>query len=164
MKRGWGSRPILEFEIRSAQAVSKSAGEAARKLNCSYNCYKKYAKLYGIFELLLNKPGKGKRKIYNPTGGKYPIQRIINGEFPNFPHDRIKDRLIQTGIKENKCEKCGFNESRFFDNKSPIVANFLDGNRTNHRLENIELLCYNCYHNNVGNLFGKQKKFTLPID
>ena len=38
------SRPLLESEIKKAQDESISASEAARKLNVSYNTYKKYAK------------------------------------------------------------------------------------------------------------------------
>jgi len=54
-KRGLGARPIMESQIRAAQEKSKSALEAARTLGISYNTYKKYAKLYGIFEDLKNR-------------------------------------------------------------------------------------------------------------
>jgi hypothetical protein len=30
----------------------------------------------------------------------------------------------------------------------------LDGNTDNQRIENIRVLCYNCYYVNVGNLIG----------
>ena len=53
-KRGIGARPLLESEIKSAQEKSRSAFEAARTLGVSYNTYKKYAQLYGIFENLKN--------------------------------------------------------------------------------------------------------------
>ena len=53
-KRGIGARPLLESEIKDAQSKSRSAFEAARLLEVSYNTYKKYAKLYGIFEDLDN--------------------------------------------------------------------------------------------------------------
>ena len=48
-KRGIGARPLLESEIKAAQEKSRSAFEAARSLGVSYNTYKKYAQLYGIF-------------------------------------------------------------------------------------------------------------------
>ena len=44
------SRPLLKSEIIIAQDESNSAAEAARKLDVSYNTYKKYAKLYDIME------------------------------------------------------------------------------------------------------------------
>ena len=49
-KRGVGARPLLESQIKAAQEKSQSAFEAARTLGVSYNKYKKYAKLYVIFE------------------------------------------------------------------------------------------------------------------
>ena len=58
-KRGLGARPILESQIKAAQAKSLSARQAAKTLGISYNTYKKYAKLYGIFEDLKNPYGVG---------------------------------------------------------------------------------------------------------
>ncbi len=58
-KRGLGAKPLLESDIKDAQNKSKSAFEAARLLEVSYNTYKKYAKLYGIFEDLKNPFGVG---------------------------------------------------------------------------------------------------------
>jgi hypothetical protein len=66
VKRGIGAKPIEEVEIRMVQEKSKSAFEAARKLGVSYNTYKKYAKLYDIFDDLKNPAGIGiKRTISN---------------------------------------------------------------------------------------------------
>ena len=53
-KRGMGAKPILEWEIRDAQKKARSAAEAARLLGTSYNTYKKWAKIYGVFEDLKN--------------------------------------------------------------------------------------------------------------
>ena len=54
MKRGLGAKALMESEIKEAQGKARSAMEAARILGVSYNTYKKYAKLYGIFEDLKN--------------------------------------------------------------------------------------------------------------
>ena len=63
-KRGLGAQPILESQIKAAQEKSKSARQAAKTLGISYNTYKKYAKLYGIFEdlkkLLALNPGSSR--------------------------------------------------------------------------------------------------------
>ena len=49
---------------------------------------------------------------------------------------------------------CGYSESRITDGKVPLILAFKDGDRSNHVLENLEIVCYNCYHNTYGNLFG----------
>lgn len=41
MKRGLGSKPLLESEIKEVQTKARSAMEAARLLGVSYNTYKK---------------------------------------------------------------------------------------------------------------------------
>jgi hypothetical protein len=64
-KRGLGARPLLETEIKEAQSKSRSAFETARTLGVSYNTYKKYAKLYDIFDV-----------NYNPAN--IPIERRLN--------------------------------------------------------------------------------------
>ena len=62
-------RPLIESEIKLAQDESNSAAEAARKLNVSYNTYKKYAKMYGIMERCKCTDSRGMPKVHNPYRG-----------------------------------------------------------------------------------------------
>ena len=48
---------------------------------------------------------------------------------------------------------CGFEERRVLDYKMPLLLNFKDDNKKNYKLDNIELLCYNHYFLNVGDIF-----------
>jgi hypothetical protein len=73
-KRGIGARPLLESEIKDAQSKSRSAFEAARSLGVSYNTYKKYAQLYGIFENLKNPYGICIEKAKAIKNKKYNIK------------------------------------------------------------------------------------------
>ena len=70
-KRGLGAKPLLESQIKAAQEASRSAFEAARTLGVSYNTYKKYAKLYGVFEDLKNPYGIGIEKAKKIKNKKY---------------------------------------------------------------------------------------------
>ena len=79
-KRGLGAKPILESQIRAAQEKSKSAMEAARMIGISYNTYKKYAKLYGIFEDLKNPFGIGIQRKVGIRNNKYHIEDLIDGK------------------------------------------------------------------------------------
>ena len=63
MKRGRGSVELLKNDIIDIQKKSVSAFEAARKLGVSYNTYKKYAKMYGIFDDLKNPNGVGVKRV-----------------------------------------------------------------------------------------------------
>lgn len=152
------SRPLLESEIKSAQDGSHSAAEAARKLNVSYNTYKKYAKLYGIMERCKCVDSKGMPKVHNPYKGKYPLEEILMGMHPTYNPSRLKEKLFRSKLKQKICEMCGYNEARLTDGKIPLVLAFKDGDRSNHIIDNLEIICYNCYHNTHGNLFGITKE------
>ena len=143
LRKGRGARPLLESEIKEAQEHATNAAACARYLGVGYNCYKKWATVYGIFKI--NPWGKGDRKQYwAPDKGKYPLNQILDGKFPDYPIYRLKDLLMRSGIKKPVCENCSFSERRITDNKMPLLISFKDGNEKNHLLENIEILCYNC--------------------
>jgi hypothetical protein len=141
-KRGQGAIPILESEIREAQEKTHTASAAAIYLRINYYTYRKYAKLYGLWKTNIHYKKEG--IIIDVEKGKYPLSRLLSGEFPNYPVYRLKDKLIQGGIKKAECEQCGYKERRITDGKMSLILNFEDGNQMNHKLENIRLLCYNC--------------------
>lgn len=158
MSNSGKSRPLLESEIKAAQDESKSAAEAARRLNVSYNTYKKYAKMYDIMERCKCVDASGISKVHNPYKGKYPLEEILMGMHPGYSPSRLRIKLLKSKLKEERCEVCGFSEPRITDGKIPLVLAFKDGDRSNHVLENLEIVCYNCYHNTHGNLFGITKE------
>ena len=58
-----GKRLVLTKNmILNSQENTKSAAEAARWLNVSYNTYKKWAKYYNLFDQHLNQSGIGTKK------------------------------------------------------------------------------------------------------
>ena len=149
-KRGLGAKPILESQIKAAQEKSKSAFEAARTLGISYNTYKKYAKLYGIFEDLKNPYGIGIEKAKRIKNKKYHIDDLIAGKHVRYPLHKFKNKLFDSGYVPKVCGSCGFSEERVTDGKMPLLIDFLDGNLNNRNLDNIRPLCYNCFFLLVG--------------
>lgn len=143
-KRGSGAKPLLESEILEIQKTVTSARQAAKKLGVSYPTYKKYCKLYNVFKVQDKKAKRENIAPVNPYKGKYPITKILQNQFPDFPIHRLKDKLIRAGIKKAECEQCGFKERRITDGKIPLLLNFEDSDRHNHKLENLKVLCYNC--------------------
>jgi hypothetical protein len=164
-QNGRPRRQLLETEILAAQSISKSEGEAARKLGVSDATYKKYAVMFGIYGRVMNRAGKGVDKsIKNEDSGKYPLNRIFANEFPNYEPHRLRVRCVRSRKLEEKCYKCGFSEKRILDNRVPVLLNFVDGNDKNMALENLELLCYNCYFLYVNNPYGQRKKFDIGLE
>ena len=60
-----------------------------------------------------------------------------------YYQSRYRDLLFKFGLKENKCEICGLTEW----NNKPLVCqvHHINGNRTDNRLENLQILCPNCH-------------------
>jgi hypothetical protein len=160
---GRPKKMLLESEIMAAQSISKTESEAGRRLGVSHMTYIKYAKMYGLYGRVANMSGKGTDKsIKNEDSGKYPLNHILEGKFPNYSTNRLKVRLLRSKRIEEKCNKCGFCEHRISDNAVPLLLNYVDGNPKNKLRENIELLCYNCYYLHVNNPFGCRKTFRIP--
>ena len=136
--------PLLKDDIREANANTKSCSQAADYLDVAYNTYKKYAKMYGLFEDQKNPSGEGIRTGYNLHKGKYALDDILDGEYPEYDPLKLKKRLIKNGYREERCEICGFDEKRITDGKVPLYLNHKNGDQRDHRAENIELICWNC--------------------
>ena len=68
LKKGRGHRPLLRSEIEEAKKHCKSEMATAKYMGVSYDTYKKYAKMHGIFDP--NPHVKGRRAIFDPDRGK----------------------------------------------------------------------------------------------
>ena len=144
-------------------ANSKSNRGAAFFLNVSFNTYRKYASYYidiesglSLFELHKNQSGKNIPKGSVIQNGYYKLDDILEGKHPDYNPKKLKRRLIQQCILEEKCARCGFEERRVFDYSVPLLLDWIDGDMTNHKRENVQLLCYNCYYLTVDNVAGKK--------
>lgn len=143
LKQGKSWRPLLESEILEAQSKFVHASDCARYLGLAYPTYKRYCVRYNLHKPHPWGPGS-KKRYWDPNKGKYPLNRILNNECPNYEPYRLKDLLIRSGTKKPECEQCGYCERRLTDNKIALILNFDDGNSKNHKLENLRILCYNC--------------------
>jgi hypothetical protein len=145
LKRGRGRiKPVLRSEIEEAQRHTNSNMAASKYLGIPYDRYKRYAKLYDLFDSHANPTGIGTDKGLAKRPNSVSLKDILEGKHPKYSPAKLKNRLIARRKIEEKCEICGFNEKRITDNKSPLMLNFIDGNRLNFSLDNLNLLCYNC--------------------
>ena len=66
--------------------------------------------------------------------------------------------LIEQGYLSEECSVCKFKERRVLDYKIPLFLHFKDKNSNNYGLDNVQLLCYNHYFLQVGDIFNKQEE------
>ncbi len=161
------AKPISKEQILAAMSQTLSNKAAARYLHVSYTHYKKWAKTYdatedgynNLFEQHLNQSGKGIPKFLRANGPEPALLDIIEGRIDasSFSPDKLKYRLITEGYLKEECSVCQFHERRVNDYKIPLLLNFKDNNKNNYRKENIELLCYNHYFLQVGDIFSDKQ-------
>ena len=153
---------VTRAEIEYALETQRSLRAASMYLGLSYNTFRKYAKMHKdldnpeqtLLEKFSNQGGKGKFKYQLKTGTGLQIAKlsdILQGKHPGYDKKKLRNRLIQEHVLEERCVHCGFCEHRMHDHVTPVLLNFKDKNTTNHSLENLEFLCFNCYFLFVGN-------------
>jgi len=164
------AKPITKSQIETAMRHTKSVRAAARYLGCSYQHLKPYMKLLRVddsdptsptlFEIHKNQHGKGIPKFL-PNKRKEPnVKRIFEEGigYESFTSSKIKTRGIAEGYLRDECYTCGCNERRVTDYKTPTLLNFKDGNKSNYLIDNLEILCYNCYFLYVGDPLTDDQK------
>lgn len=161
------AKPLGKELILAAMAKTKSNRAAARYLNVSYTHYKSWAKRYdateegydNLFDQHLNQSGKGIPKFLNNGKGDFAVLDIIEGRLDpsSFNPQKIKYRLIEEGYLKEECNQCGFHERRVLDYKIPLILNFKDRNKQHYRLENLEMLCYNCFFLFQGDIYDDKQ-------
>ena len=121
-----------------------------------------------------------------PTTGNYnTLKKIINNNNINISHFKricggntkkkstseylvkgtsvssfkLKNRLLEEGIKEYKCEnpECGLSE--WHGKPIPLELHHINGDNTDNRIENLQLLCPNC-HTFTDNYGGKNQRLN----
>lgn len=151
------AKPLSKAQIEAAQAKTLSNMSCARYLHVSYQHYKRYAKLYNLFDSHKNQSGVGIPKFLRGPKKMPHMLEIIEGRISasSFNPNKLKYALIEQGYLLEECTVCKFNERRVLDYKMPLLLHFKDKNSNNYGLDNIQLLCYNHYFLQVGDIFNK---------
>lgn len=159
-------RHLTETQILKAQEYATSAKECSRLLGVTFRTYKKYAEKYGLYENVLAHGGTGVRRVRMTSTNiprKYTLAKILEGEINHPNINTLKRLLLQSGEIGCGCAECGFYEERITDNKVPLILEFIDGDKTNQRRENLRFLCYNCYFLTVNNLWEVKLDIKYPV-
>lgn len=82
------------------------------------------------------------RGAITPRSHLIPIEELlVVGRRTSRTH--LKARLIDAGLKENRCEGCGID--KWLDEPLSVHLHRKNGDGTDNRLENLQFLCPNCH-------------------
>lgn len=82
--------------------------------------------------------GKRYRMINKPKS----LKKILKENSP-YQSFKLKERLLESGLKERKCECC--NNTEWLGKPIKLELHHINGNHDDNRLENLQLLCPNCH-------------------
>jgi len=157
---------LTEKEVRYAMANTNTNPEAARFCGCTILTWTRYAKMYYDYDegksLFQMQTEKGYRYFSknrtNPKTGKQvgfqktDIFEILEGKHPSYNGKKLAKRLLFELIFPPECCLCGIDERRVTDQKLPLIMRYKDDDLRNHKKENLEFICYNCYFLNYGTI------------
>lgn len=86
--------------------------------------------------------GAVRRGLVTPRPRHRALQEVF-AIGTNTNRGELKRRLFLLGIKENRCERCGISE--WLGAPLTVALHHINGDRTDNRIENLELLCPNCH-------------------
>ena len=93
---------------------------------------------------------------------KIPIEEILV-ENSTYQSAKLKKRLIEEGLKEERCELCGIG-NEWNGRMLTLQLHHINGNHTDNRIENLQILCPNC-HSQTENYGTKNiKKHNHCVD
>lgn len=122
-------------EILSWISENQPNIEIARRLKCKVDTLKSYYKKMNI-----EYSGNQNRKGFSHIEQRKPIHDYLQS---NTGNSNKRKRLVDEGIKENKCEICGL--STWMDKPIPLELHHKDFNHYNNKIENLQILCSNCH-------------------
>ncbi len=129
---------VTKEQIVLACEKNISMVKAASDLKIHFNTLKKMALEYNCY-----KPNPGLKGGNKQVFPKISLSEILEGKHPSFQTYKLKLRLYKEGIFENKCSICGIDN--WCDKPINMELDHINGDRTNHKLKNLRILCPNCH-------------------
>lgn len=149
-------------EVREIVINSNSIADVLRALNLipaggNYKTMQNFIKAHNVDTSHFSGKLWNKGKTWINGRARKPLSEILVLE-STFNSYALKNRLFDEGVKEKICEDCGLTEWR----ELPIALELhhVNGDNTDNRIENLQVLCPNC-HAYTDNYRGKNQKRTV---
>lgn len=124
-------------EIKEMLKEKRPIHEIARKLGIKYVTLIRHLRTLEIpYEKNPQRKGIAHREVRKDSWYYLGTENYINSKV-------LKKKLIEDGIKEYKCERCGNTE--WNGKPIPLELHHINGDHTDNRLENLIILCSNCH-------------------
>lgn len=139
-----------KWTVDQLKTAVKTCGSIRQVLNAlglreaggNYTQVKRYIKLHNIDISHFHGRAwsKGLKKPFNP---RIPLDKILvkNSSYQTY---KLKKRLIRAKLKPVNCEECGW-AGVSKDGRIPLELDHINGDSSDHRLENLRILCPNCH-------------------
>lgn len=139
--RCWTDDQLQEAVARAASMAAVIARLGLRPAGGNYATVENHVRRLGLSTAHFT----GQRWIgagIRPHPAQAPLAKVlVRGS--TYPTSKLKRRLVAAGVKEEKCERCGRTE--WEGQPIPLEMDHENGDRTDHRIENLRLLCCNCH-------------------
>lgn len=116
--------------------------EACTSIGMKFSTFKRHAIRLGVYTP--NQGAAGLKKPKEDGKGKISLSEILEGKHPQYQSNKLRQRLLDSGLKENLCEVCRL-PGEWQNKPLTMHLDHINGNPSDHRLNNLRILCPNCH-------------------
>lgn len=148
------SKELMENACKNAKSIAQVCRNLGLKpVGGNYKTVTRKMEEYNIDSSHFTGQNWNKGLKHIEATSRIPLEEILKENISYHSH-ALRERLINAGLKENKCEICGHSEN--------LELHHINGDHYDNRLENLQILCPNC-HAKTDNFRGRNSnKNTTP--